>query len=213
MVRFHRNRVYHGEWTVEKAGMEIKSGLEMLKKIDSRIVVFQGSARAKTGSRYYGHAKRLAFELGKRGYAVMSGGGPGIMHAANSGATEAGARSIGCKAELLKKERVKDKIYTDVLHFHFFFARRFVMMIKTDAIFFYPGGFGTLNELLENAMLMQNGIVDKVPLVCVGKDYWNGLFKWLRSRTLKNRYIDDMDFSLIHLADEIPEIIKIVDSI
>jgi len=213
MVEFHKNKIYHGEWTVRKASSEIKTGLDLLRKINSRIVVFHGSARVKPGSRYYKHAKELAFELGNKGYTIMTGGGPGIMHAANSGATAARTKSIGCKAELLTKERVKDKIYTDTLDFHFFFARRFVMMIKTEAIIFYPGGYGTLNELLENAMLMQNKIVDRIPLICVGKKYWSGLFKWLKSRTLENKYICNIDFSLIHLMDRIPEIIKVIDSV
>lgn len=211
MVRFRKNKIYHDHWTVVKAKGEINEGLNLLKKIDSKIVVFQGSSKVKPGSIYYEHAKKLAFELGKRGYAIMSGGGPGIMHAANTGATEAETRSIGCKSELLKKERNKDKIYTDVLDFHFFFARRFIMTIKTEAIIFYPGGFGTLNELLENSMLMQNKIVDRVPLICVGKSYWNGLFRWLRSGALKNKYIKNIDFNLIHVTDRIPEIIELID--
>ncbi len=169
MVEFHKNKLYQDDWTVGKASGEIKEGLDLLRKVDSKIIVFQGSSKIKPGSKHYEHAKKLAFELGKKDYVIMTGGGPGVMHAANSGATEAKVRSIGCRAELLKRERVTDDIYTDTLDFHFFFARRFIMLIKTEAMIFYPGGFGTLNELLENAMLMQNEIVDCIPLICVGK--------------------------------------------
>lgn len=212
MVRFHKNKIYHDEWTVGKASSEIKAGLSMLKKINSRIVVFQGSAMVRPGNKHYEHAKRLAYELGRRDYAIMTGGGPGIMHAANSGAMASKAKSIGCKAELLADEKVEENLYTDTLHFHFFFARRFIMLIKSEAIVYYPGGFGTLNELLENAMLMQNGIVDRIPLVCVGKTYWRGLFRWLESAALKEKYMSQVDLNLIKMRDEIPDIIKLIES-
>ncbi len=211
MVRFHKNKIYHDEWTVGKASSEIKAGLGLLRKIDSEIVVFQGSARIKPGNKYYEHARKLAFELGKKDYAIMTGGGPGIMHAANSGAMDAKTKSIGCKADLLVNEKVTEKLYTDVLRFHFFFARRFIMLIKSEAIIYYPGGFGTLNELLENAMLMQNGIVDQVPLICVGKKYWEGLFDWLESTALRDNYISKIDLNLIKVEDEIPKIVKLIE--
>lgn len=212
MVKFHKNRVYHDDWTAGKAGSEIKAGLDLLKRINSRIVVFQGSARIRPGNKYYEHAKKLAFELGRKKYAIMTGGGPGIMHAANVGAMKAKTTSIGCKSELLENEKIIDKLYTDTLHFHFFFARRFIMLIKTEAIVYYPGGFGTLNELLENAMLMQNDIVDRIPLICVGKYYWKGLFSWLKANALKNNYMDKIDFNLIRVIDDVPEIIKLIDA-
>ena len=126
--------------------------------------------------------------LVKRGYAILSGGGPGIMHAANSGAMEAGAPSIGLRAELLEEQEVTDKIFTHKLSFHFLFTRRFIMSIKSEALVFYPGGYGTLNELFDYAVHMQTNIIDTVPIICVNKKYWQGLFDWLKENPLKKDF-------------------------
>ena len=215
MSRLHKNREYYGktEWTVKKVQEEINDGLILLGKIDKEIITFFGSHRVSRDSSYYNHCKNAAFELGKRGYAILSGGGPGIMHAANSGATKAGAPSIGLKAELLKGEKVNEPIFTNTLSFHFLFVRRFVMSIKSEALIFYPGGFGTLNELFEYAVLMQTGIVDKVPIICVNKKYWEGLFQWLEKNPLKKDFLihDEKDLQLLHFADTVDEIIDVIE--
>ena len=214
MSRLHINKQYlNADWTVEKARDELNNGLNLLSKIDAKIVTFFGSHRVNQESKYYQDCKKLAFELGKRGYAILSGGGPGIMHAANSGATEAKAHSIGMRAELLKGEKVTDPIFTETLSFKFLFARRFIMSIKSEALIFYPGGYGTLNELFEYAVLMQTGIVDNVPIICVNKTYWDGLFEWLKNNPLKKDFfIHDLnDLDLIHFVDDHKEIIKIIE--
>ena len=135
------------------------------------------------------------------------------MHAANSGATNSKAHSIGMRAELLKGEKVTDPIFTETLSFKFLFARRFIMSIKSEALIFYPGGYGTLNELFEYAVLMQTGIVDTVPIICVNKTYWDGLFEWLKNNPLKKDFfIHDLnDLNLIHFVDDHKEIIKILE--
>lgn len=215
MSRLHKNEQYYSktEWTVEKSGEEINKGLELLNKIDNKIVTFFGSHRVKPDSKYYRHCKKVAFELGKKGYAILSGGGPGIMHAANSGATEANATSIGLKAELLKGEKVTDPIFTDELSFHFLFVRRFIMSIKSKALIFYPGGYGTLNELFEYGVLMQTGIVDTVPIICVNKKYWQGLFDWLKNNPLKEDFFihNIKDLNLLHFVDNVEEIIGLIE--
>ncbi|MBI3033510.1 LOG family protein [Candidatus Woesearchaeota archaeon] len=132
------------------------------------------------------------------------------MHAANTGATEAKTISIGLKASLLTKEKITDKIFTHEMDFHFFFARRFTMLLRSEALIFYPGGYGTLNELLENAMLMQNNIVDNVPLICVGKKYWQGLFDWLKQNTLEYDFINDADLKLLYIVDSVEEVLAII---
>jgi uncharacterized protein (TIGR00730 family) len=214
MGHLHRNMQYYGkaEWSVEKAGMEINKGLGLLGRTDRRIVTFFGSHRVAQGSEHYKHCENLAFQLGSRGYAILSGGGPGIMHAANSGATRAGAPSIGLKAELLEGEEVRDPIFTEELSFHFLFVRRFIMTIKSEALIFYPGGYGTLNELFESAVLMQTGIVDKVPIVCVKRKYWEGLFRWLEDNPLKRDFFINAgkDLELLHFADDADEIIGLL---
>ncbi len=214
MLPLHKNKEYYDntEWTIQKVREEIDSGLSLINKIDKPIVTFFGSHRVKIGSNYYNHCKNLAVELGKMGYAIMSGGGPGIMHAANSGATEAKVQSIGLPAELLKGEKVTDNIFTHTLPFHFIFARRFIMSIKSEALIFYPGGYGTLNELFEYAMLMQTSIVDTVPIICINKTYWKGLFDWLKNNPLKNDFFtdSDSDISLIKYADDLVDVISLI---
>jgi len=189
MDSLHINKQYlNNDWTIQTVGDEINKGLRLLNTIDHKIVTFFGSHRVQLSQKHYKDCKKVAFELGKRGYAVVSGGGPGIMHAANSGATQAHALSIGLKAELLTGEQVFDAIYTQTLSFKFIFVRRFIMSIKSEALIFYPGGYGTLNELFEYAVLMQTGIVDTVPIICVNKKYWQGLFDWLKNNPLKNDF-------------------------
>jgi hypothetical protein len=212
--RFHINKQYFdkADWTVEQSSKEIKGGLKILNGVKRPIVTFFGSHKVPRTSPYYKHAEKVAFALGKAGYAILSGGGPGVMHAANSGATRAKTTSIGTSALLLTKEMVTDPIFTHKLPFHFLFARRFIMSIKSDALIFYPGGYGTLNELFEYLVLMQTGIVDTVPIICVNKRYWSGLLDWLKKNPLKNEFLihDARDIGLIHFADDAKEILRII---
>ncbi|MCX6771724.1 MAG: TIGR00730 family Rossman fold protein [Candidatus Micrarchaeota archaeon] len=214
MSRLHKNRQYfeRAGWTVDRVKDEINGGLALLAKTDRRIISFFGSHRVQPGSEYYRHCEETAFRLGKSGYAILSGGGPGIMHAANSGATRAGAPSFGLKAGLLHGEKVADRIFTHEMEFHFLFVRRFIMSIKSEALVFYPGGYGTLNELFEYAVLMQTGIVDTVPIICVNKAYWQGLFAWLEANPLRKDFLlhGKSDISLLHFVDTHEEIEKIL---
>ena len=214
MTRLHLNKQYlNTDWTVETVKEEINRGLNLLHKIDKKIITFFGSNRVQKSAKHYQDCEKVAFELGKRGYAILSGGGPGIMHAANSGATRAKAPSVGLTAELLTGEVVNDKIHSEKSSFKFLFVRRFIMSIKSEALIFYPGGYGTLNELFEYAVLMQNGIVDKVPIICVNKKYWEGLFHWLKDNPLKNEFLihHKEDLNLLHIVDNFDEILKIIE--
>ena len=215
MSRLHKNKQYYSnsKWAVDKAKEEIDCGLSLLNKINNKIITFFGSHKIKQNNEYYLHCKNTAFLLGKKGYAIISGGGPGIMHASNSGAIGAGTPSIGLKADLLIGEKVKDNIFTHEISFHFLFVRRFIMSIKSEALIFYPGGYGTLNELFEYAVLMQTGIVDKVPIICVNKQYWKGLFEWLKNNPLKEDFLihDSDDIDLLHFVDTEKEILDIIE--
>jgi len=217
MSSLHKNIEYYAniQGTVEGAREEIEQGLALLEKISAPIVTFFGSHRVNPDSKEYQACKELAFTLGKQGYAIMSGGGPGIMHASNSGATAAQAISIGLKAKLLTKENITDPIFTDYLSFHFIFVRRFIMSIKSEALIFYPGGFGTLNELFEYLVLMQTGIVDTVPIICVDKEFWKGLFDWIVENPAKSNYLMDqkVDLSLLHFVDDSEEVISLLPKI
>ena len=215
MNEFHKNKEYfsNGNLTAEKTREELNNGLTLLNKINGPIITFFGSHKVTPENEFYQQAKHTAFELGKRGYAILSGGGPGIMHAANSGATEAGAPSIGLRAELLEEQTVTDKIFTHELSFHFLFTRRFVMSIKSEALIFYPGGYGTLNELFDYAVHMQTGIIDIVPVICVNKKYWQGLFDWLKENPLKKDFFIDATraMNLLHFVDDFSDIIGLLE--
>lgn len=216
MSRLHKNKEYlNTSWTIEKVDEEINSGLQLLNQVSEDIVTFFGSHIVKPGSEYYEHCRKVAFELGKRGYAIMTGGGPGVMHAANTGARQAGAKSIGLRASLLKGEETSDDIYDHKLPFHFLFVRRFIMSIKSEALIFYPGGLGTLNELFEFSMLMQTDIVDKVPIICVNTSYWKDLFSWLKDKPLPMDFFiqGKQDLQLLNLVDDVQEIIELIEKV
>jgi len=210
-----KNKEYYEktDWTVDKVKQEINDGLALLNKIDNKIVTIFGSHKVGDDHEYYKHCKKLANSLGEKGFAIITGGGPGIMKAANTGAMDARVPSIGLRAVLLKGERIDDPIFTDKLAFHFLFVRRFVMSIKSDALIFYPGGYGTINELFEYAVLMQTGIVDKVPIICVNKKYWEGLFNWLGDGPLKEDFLihSEDDLGLLHFVDDIEEVMEILE--
>ncbi|MAH06646.1 TIGR00730 family Rossman fold protein [Candidatus Pacearchaeota archaeon] len=214
MSKLNKNKEYfsNANVTVDRVKNEINSGLDLLNKIDREIVTFFGAHKLNRNHKYYKHCKSLARELGRRDFAVLTGGGPGIMHAANSGAMESGTDSLGIKADLLKGEYVKDKIFSHELSFHFLFVRRFIMAIKSEALIFYPGGYGTLNELFEYLVLMQTGIVDEVPIVCINKKYWEGLFDWLKDHPLREDFLihDKEDLKLLHFVDNFEEVVNIL---
>jgi uncharacterized protein (TIGR00730 family) len=198
--------------TVEDVDKEIATGLRTLDSINRKIISIFGSHAIENADKYYKHCEETAYKLGMKKYAILTGGGPGIMQAANSGATRAKTISIGFKAGLLKKEQsVAENIFTHQVSFNFLFARRFSLAIKSNALIFYPGGYGTLNELFEYVTLIQTHMVDPVPVICVNKKYWEGLFKWLKSQTLKQGFIQTKHLKGIYFADTQGEIIKIIE--
>jgi len=200
----------------KKASSEVKKELDegsiLLNSIKEPIVSFLGSHVTKATDDDYKHARKVANILGKEGYAVVTGGGPGIMRAANVGAFQAKAPSIGIRAGLIKGEDVNNNPYTHLAAFNYLFIRRALLAIKSEALLFYPGGYGTLNELFEYVVLIETGMVDKVPLICVNKKYWNGLFKWLKKGPLKqglfSHNIDDL--KLITICDDPDEVIELI---
>jgi uncharacterized protein (TIGR00730 family) len=200
--------------TVKNTGKEIKEGLRLLNSIQKPIVTICGSHQVPTENEYYKHCEELAFRLGKRGYAIMSGGGPGIMQAANVGAMRAGAISIGVQEKLLLDEQpVSSEIFTHLISFHFLFVRRFILALKSEVLIFYPGGFGTLNELFEYITLIQTGMTDKVPIICVNRAYWKGLFDWVENKPQKENMLhkNHNDMHLVQFADSFDEILNIIE--
>ena len=128
------------------------------------------------------------------------------------GAMAAGSPSIGIQASLITNEKVSSKIFTHRIALKYLFVRRFLLAIKSDALIFYPGGYGTLNELFEYVVLIQTGMVDKVPLICVNKKYWEGLFKWVKMNIgNKGLLSDKKDLGLIQLVDDVSDVVKIIE--
>lgn len=211
-MTFRKNKEYFDQQcTADKVKEEVERGLTLLNSIDQKIVTVFGSARPTIQDKEYQHCENLAHALGQKGYAIISGGGPGIMHAANSGAMRAKAPSIGMRATLLTSERIHDDIFTHDLQFHFLFVRRFLMSIKSEALIFYPGGYGTLNELFEYAVLMQTGVVDTVPMICVNRKYWQGLLSWLEDSTLEQKFMDLKDLKLLSFVDTAEEVFREIE--
>lgn len=214
MINFERNKIYLNDMQAsEEVKEEMDKGFELLHRIDDKIITFLGSHTIDKHHKYYTDCEAVAYELGKRGYAIMSGGGPGIMKAANTGARNAGAKSIGIKASMIKQEDVINDIFTDQISFKFLFVRRFILSIKSEALIFYPGGYGTLDELFEYVVLMQTGLVDKVPIICVGKQFWQGMFDWLKDSPLKEGFFSNgaKDLELLHLVDTVDEILALIE--
>src|SRR3989338_4914988 len=207
------NRQYlNTQYTVDLIKREDNEGLTMLNDIENPIVSVFGSHKPDVGDKFFEMAKELGFKLGKKGYAIVTGGGPGIMRAANEGAMQAGAPSVGIKASLIKGEEMNEHIFTNELSYHFLFVRRFILSIKSDALVFFPGGFGTLNELFEFIVLIQLGFIDRVPIICIDREFWDGMFKWLESKPkLLGYYIETQrDLKLIQLADSADEALKLL---
>jgi hypothetical protein len=210
-----KNRQYFRDIvkTVSEVDKEIAEGLRILDGVDRKIISIFGSHVPEKKDKYYIQCEKTAYLLGLKKYAILTGGGPGIMKAANEGATRAKTISMGFKAGMLKNEQgVMDNIFTYQESFKFLFARRFCLALKSEALIFYPGGYGTLNELFEYITIIQIHLVDPVPVICVNKKYWEGLFKWLRAQPLKNKYITPKHLQGIYFAETSEEVVKLIET-
>ena len=189
---------------------EFAAGFAALSEVGPAVTVF-GSARTPRTHPYYDLARRVGFCLGASGYAVITGGGPGLMEAANRGAREGGGLSIGCNIEL-PHEQVPNP-YLDIgLRFRHFFARKVMFVRYACAFVVCPGGYGTLDELFEALTLIQTGTIRHFPAVLVGDGEWDGLLGWLSDRALADGRIDGSDVELISIAAEPEQVCEIVDA-
>ena len=180
-------------------------GFSALSGIHRAVSVF-GSARTPEGSPGYELGREVGRRLGEAGFAVITGGGPGAMAAANRGAREAGATSIGLNIDLPFEQ--DDNRWLDVsLDFHYFFCRKIMFVRYANAFVVLPGGYGTLDELFEALCLIQTGKIRSFPVILVGTEYWGGLFAWLRDRVLVEGKIDAGDLELFHLTDDLDEVL------
>ena len=171
-----------------------------------------GSARTPRSDPRYEQARLLARKLGEEGFAVITGGGPGIMEAANRGAREAGVPSVGLGIELPHEQGMNE--WVDLpLTFHYFFTRKVMFVRYASAFVVFPGGFGTMDELFEAATLRQTEKIRYFPIVLVDSDYWSGLVEWLRERMLADGYISPPDVDTLAVCDDLDRVVEIVEDV
>ena len=193
---------------LELVERELRMGFEALAQLGPAVTIF-GSARTPAGHPEYELARATARAVGERGFAVITGGGPGTMEAANRGAREAGARSVGIRIELPFEQTMND--YVDLpLRFHYFFVRKLMLVRYASGFVVFPGGFGTLDEAFECLTLIQTGKADNHPLVVVGSEWWDSLLDWLRERVVGEGKASASDLDLIRESDDPAEIAEIV---
>ena len=191
-------------WRIFRIMGEFVEGFEEMTKVGPAVSIF-GSARVARGDAQYEMCVETARLLGEAGLAVITGGGPGIMEAANRGAKEAGAMSVGCNIELPFEQMVNP--YVDLaIDFRYFFVRKTMFVKYAQAFVIFPGGFGTMDELFESLTLIQTGKVRLFPVVLVGKDYWGGLVEWMRERMAGEGKIAERDLDLVLLTDDPVEV-------
>jgi uncharacterized protein (TIGR00730 family) len=186
---------------------ELEEGFAALSGVRRGVAVF-GSARTPEDSPRYALARDLGRALGAAGFCVITGGGPGAMEAANRGARDAGAASIGLTIDL-PFEQGRNRYVDVAIDFHYFFARKVMFVRYSGAFVVLPGGYGTLDELFEALTLIQTGKIRFFPVVLVGSGYWAGLVDWIRERMLAERNISPEDIDLLHLTDDIDEVVAI----
>lgn len=197
-------------WRIFRIMAEFVEGFEFLSKLEKEVTVF-GGARAIVGSKVYEDAKRFGFLAGKEGFTIITGGGPGVMEAANWGANDAGAESVGLDIALPMEQR-RNQYVKRGLGFNYFFTRKVMLSASSQAYIFFPGGFGTLDELFEMATLIQTQKMSHhVPIILVGKAFWTPLTDWMRSSMLQhNRYIEKEDIDILQIVDTAEEAVAIV---
>jgi uncharacterized protein (TIGR00730 family) len=192
-------------WQIFKIMSEFVDGFEKLAKIGPCVSIF-GSARTPDEHKYSEMTVEIARLLADRGYGVISGGGPGIMEAANKGAYNAGGKSVGLNIELPFEQFHNKYIDRDkLLEFNYFFVRKVMFMKYSQGYIVLPGGFGTMDELFEAITLIQTGKIARFPIVLVGSEYWNGLFDWIKNTMLGNKYISEEDLNLYRMVDSAEE--------
>jgi len=202
-------------WSIFKIMGEFVNGYEKMSQIGPSISIF-GSARTNEDNKYYLLAKEIASSIVESGYGVITGGGPGIMEAANKGAKEAKGRSIGLCIDLPFEKKEGDNIYIDQdkkIEFDYFFVRKVMFMKYAQGFVVMPGGFGTLDELFEAITLIQTMKIEKFPIILVGSSFWSGLIDWIKGTLLKtNKTVSNADLCVFHVVDKKEEVIKILET-
>jgi uncharacterized protein (TIGR00730 family) len=200
--------VHTDPWRVLRIQSEFVEGFGALAGLGPAVSIF-GSARTPESDPSYATATALAAALAGAGFAVITGGGPGIMEAANRGAYEAGGVSVGLGIELPFEQGINE--WVDIaVDFRYFFARKTMFVKYAQAFVVFPGGFGTFDELFEALTLVQTGKVTSFPVVLFGSQYWGGLVDWLRGTVLTQGKISERDLGLLHVTDDVDEVVRII---
>ena len=200
-------------WQIFKIMSEFVEGFEKMSRIGPCVSIF-GSARTKPENKYYVLAEEIAFKLVKEGYGIITGGGPGIMEAANKGAKRGNGKSVGLNIALPFEQKHNEYIDLDKsIHFDYFFVRKTIFLKYSQGFIGMPGGFGTIDELFESLTLVQTNKIAQFPVVLVGKDYWAGLINWIKESMLAAEHnINPADLDLLKIVDTADEAVKhIVD--
>jgi len=195
-------------WRIFRIMAEFVDAIDTLSRVGRAVSIF-GSARTPPEDPYYEKARYIAEKLAKAGFTVITGGGPGIMEAANKGATEAGGTSIGMNIELPYEQ--KPNPYANIaISYHYFFVRKVMFVKYAMAYVILPGGFGTMDEFFEALTLIQTRHIRSFPVVLMGSEYWGGLINWLKDSMLKERMIDKEDLDIFQVIDDPDEVVRYI---
>ena len=201
--------VHEDPWRVFRIMSEFVEGFDEMSHIGRAVTVF-GSARTKPRDRYYKATVDLSRRLAENNFAVITGGGPGIMEAANKGAAQGGGRSVGLNIKLPFEQCGNP--YTNIsVDFDYFFARKVCLAKYSTAFVYMPGGFGTMDEFFEVLTLVQTRKVPRFPLICFGRSYWGGLMKWANSTLKRGKYIGPGDTDLVTITDSPAKAMQIIN--
>ncbi len=201
--------IAHSTESLRTSDQEFEQAFKILKKYPARVTFF-GSARSLPNDKYYRLAEDTASALAQEGYTIVTGGGGGIMEAANKGAQESGGTSVGFNI-ILPHEQKLNSHTTDHLAFHYFFTRKVMMTFYAHGFIYFPGGFGTMDELFEVITLIQTRKMPSVPIILVGKSYWAGLDEFITKHLLKNGFISKGDEKLYTITEDVHEICDIIN--
>lgn len=193
-------------WRVFRIMAEFVEGFDEMSKVGDAVSIF-GSARTKKTDHFYKLAEQTASLLVKEGFAVITGGGPGIMEAGNKGASEAEGESVGLNIDLPFEQKPNPFAKT-LINFHYFFCRKVMFVKYAKAFVIFPGGFGTMDELFESLTLIQTQRIERFPVILVGKEYWKGLLEWLKNTMAAEKNIDFADLDMFKVVDTAEDVAK-----
>lgn len=197
-------------WSIFKIMGEFVEGYDKLFKIGPCVSIF-GSARTHGDKPYYKMARQTAKKVTEKGFGVITGGGPGIMEAANKGAQEGGGKSVGLGISLPHEQGVNDFVDQEyIIDFHYFFARKVMFVKYAQGFIVFPGGFGTLDEFFEALTLIQTHKINPFPIVLIGSEYWGGLIDWITDTMVSNGTISEEDINLFHVTDDEDEAVEVI---